>query len=57
VLETSEEIDQIQRLLDASAAGAGPHLRNIITDEQRLTAPGLCARQSAPPTSRARNWP
>jgi hypothetical protein len=44
VLETPEEIDDLQRLLDDSAAGAGAHLRNIITDDRRLTAAQLCAR-------------
>jgi hypothetical protein len=29
--ETPDEIDQLQELLDRSAAGAGPHLRGIIT--------------------------
>jgi hypothetical protein len=38
MLETPEEIDRLQQLLDRSAAGAGPHLRGIITDERRLSA-------------------
>ena len=38
MLETPEEIDRLQQLLDRSAAGAGPHLRDIITDERRLSA-------------------
>jgi general stress protein 26 len=38
VLETPEEIEHLQQLLDHSAAGAGPHMRNIIADERRLTA-------------------
>jgi hypothetical protein len=38
MLETPEEIDRLQELLDRSAAGAGPHLRGIITDERRLSA-------------------
>ena len=38
MLETSEEIDRLQQLLDRSAAGAGQHLRGIITDERRLSA-------------------
>jgi general stress protein 26 len=41
--ESSEELDQLQRLMDASAAGAGPHLRSIITEERRLDAEALCA--------------
>jgi Pyridoxamine 5'-phosphate oxidase len=44
VLETPEEIDVLQRLLDDSAAGAGSHLRNIITDSRRLSAVQLCGR-------------
>jgi hypothetical protein len=43
VHETPPELDRLQRLLDSSAAGAGEHLRSIITDERRLDAPGLCA--------------
>ena len=38
MLETPEEIDRLQQLLDRSAAGAGPHMRGIITDERRLSA-------------------
>jgi nitroimidazol reductase NimA-like FMN-containing flavoprotein (pyridoxamine 5'-phosphate oxidase superfamily) len=38
MFETPEEIDRLQQLLDRSAAGAGPHLRDIITDERRLSA-------------------
>ena len=44
MLETSGEMDRLQRLLDESAAGAGAHLRDIITDERRLSAQELCAR-------------
>lgn len=43
MLETPEELTLLQRLLDSSAATAGPHLRGIITDERRLDAQGLCA--------------
>jgi nitroimidazol reductase NimA-like FMN-containing flavoprotein (pyridoxamine 5'-phosphate oxidase superfamily) len=39
-----EEIDQLQQLLDRSAAGAGPHLRGIITDERRLSAAQVIER-------------
>jgi hypothetical protein len=42
MLETPDEIDRLQELLDRSAAGAGPHLRGIITDERRLSALRLC---------------
>ncbi|MFZ0249957.1 MAG: pyridoxamine 5'-phosphate oxidase family protein [Acidimicrobiales bacterium] len=38
MLETPEEMAGLQALLDASMAAAGPHLRDIITDERRLTA-------------------
>src|ERR1700733_2748256 len=38
MLETPDDIDRLQQLLDRSAAGAGSHLRDIITDERRLTA-------------------
>jgi hypothetical protein len=44
LLETPEEIRQLQELLDRSAAGAGSHLRGIITDERRLGAEELCRR-------------
>jgi len=43
VLETAQELDQLQRVLDDSAGAAGPHLRGIITQERRLTARDLCA--------------
>jgi nitroimidazol reductase NimA-like FMN-containing flavoprotein (pyridoxamine 5'-phosphate oxidase superfamily) len=42
MLETPEELDHLQRLLDRSAAAAGPHLRGIITDERRLSAAQVC---------------
>jgi len=42
VEETPDELVALQRLLDRSAAGAGPHLRGIITDERRLSAGELC---------------
>jgi hypothetical protein len=42
VRETPEEIEILQRLLDSSAADAGAHLRNIITDDRRLSAAQLC---------------
>lgn len=41
--ESGAEIDRLQRLMDVSAAGAGPHLRSIITEDRRLDAAGLCA--------------
>jgi general stress protein 26 len=42
--ETPEELDRVQQLLDASAAAAGPHLRDIITDDRRLSAGEVCER-------------
>ncbi len=44
MLETPEELRQLQSLLDASIASAGPHLRGIISDERRLSAPDLVDR-------------
>jgi Pyridoxamine 5'-phosphate oxidase len=44
VLETPEEVGRLQRLLDRSAAGAGAHLREIITDDHRLSAAQVCER-------------
>jgi hypothetical protein len=37
-------MEQLQKVLDESAASAGPHLSSIITDERRLSAEQLCAR-------------
>ena len=44
MLETPDELDRLQRLLDASMAAAGPHLASIITDERRLDARALTER-------------
>jgi hypothetical protein len=44
VLETPADLERLQHLLDASAAGAGPHLRDIISDERRLSAAALSER-------------
>jgi nitroimidazol reductase NimA-like FMN-containing flavoprotein (pyridoxamine 5'-phosphate oxidase superfamily) len=44
MLETPADLDRLQQLLDRSAAGAGPHLRGIITEERRLTAAQVCQR-------------
>lgn len=38
MLETPEEFEELQGLLDRSAAGAGSHMRGIITSERRLSA-------------------
>ncbi|WP_194898617.1 pyridoxamine 5'-phosphate oxidase family protein [Catenulispora pinisilvae] len=39
--ETPEELTALQDLLDASAATAGPHLRDIITNDRRMSATAL----------------
>jgi pyridoxamine 5'-phosphate oxidase-like protein len=39
--ETSEEITELQRLLDAAYERSTEHLRNIITDKRRLNAAEL----------------
>ena len=44
MLETPEELDNLQQLLDTSMAGAGEHLRGIITGERRLSAADLAGR-------------
>ncbi len=44
MLETPEELADLQTLLDASMAAAGPHLRGIISDERRLSAGQLTDR-------------
>jgi general stress protein 26 len=44
MLETAEELDRLQHVLDASMAGAGPHLSDIITAERRLDARQLSER-------------
>ena len=44
MLETPEELDNLQQLLDRSMAGAGEHLRGIITGERRMPAALLAGR-------------
>src|SRR6201993_2770341 len=44
MFETAEELGNLQRLLDSSMAGAGEHLRGIITGERRLSAAELGGR-------------
>jgi hypothetical protein len=44
MLETPDELTELQRLLDASAEAAGPHLRSIISDERRVDAAALSER-------------
>ncbi|OLE27166.1 MAG: hypothetical protein AUG49_06065 [Catenulispora sp. 13_1_20CM_3_70_7] len=46
MLETPEELADLQALLDESAAAAGPHMREIITDERRVDAAALVRRLS-----------
>jgi nitroimidazol reductase NimA-like FMN-containing flavoprotein (pyridoxamine 5'-phosphate oxidase superfamily) len=40
--ETPADLERLQELLDRSMAGAGPHLRSIITDDRRMTAREVC---------------
>ena len=42
--ETTADLEALQALLDRSAAGAGVHLREVITPDRRLTAAELCDR-------------
>lgn len=42
--ETEAELEQLQALLDESARVAGPHLREIITPDRRLSAVELCQK-------------
>jgi hypothetical protein len=44
MLETPEELADLQILLDESAAAAGPHMAGIITNERRLDAVQLTRR-------------
>ncbi len=44
MLENPAEIDRLQQLLERSAADAGAHLRDIITDERRLSAAQVIER-------------
>jgi hypothetical protein len=44
VLETPQELDRLQAVLDASMAQAGPHLTDIISAERRLDARQLAER-------------
>ncbi len=46
MLETPEELDRLQGLLDCSMGRAGPHLREIIGPERRLDARALAVRLS-----------
>src|SRR5256886_820735 len=44
MLETPEELDSLQHVVDRSMAGAGEHLSGIITGERRLSAADLAGR-------------
>lgn len=44
MLETPAELTHLQELLDRSAAGAGPHLSDIITPGRRMSAAQLATR-------------
>ncbi len=44
MLETPDELERLQTLLDTSAAAAGPHLAGICTPERRLSAAEVCRR-------------
>jgi hypothetical protein len=44
MLETPEDLRRLQQLLDQSMAGAGPHLRDIITGDRRLSAEQVSRR-------------
>ena len=41
--ETTDDLAELQALLDRSAAAAGPHLSRVITPERRLGATEVCA--------------
>lgn len=42
MFESPEESAQLQHLMDLSTAGAGSHLRNIVSDERRPSAARVC---------------
>ena len=44
MLETPEDVQLLQDLLDQSYANAGLHLREVITSDRRLDAAELCTR-------------
>jgi nitroimidazol reductase NimA-like FMN-containing flavoprotein (pyridoxamine 5'-phosphate oxidase superfamily) len=46
VHETPEDLAELQQLLDRSFAGAGAHMRGIITPERRVSAEDLAERLS-----------
>ncbi len=40
--ESEDDLRRLQELLDRSDALAGPHLREVITPDRRMTAPQVC---------------
>src|SRR5580698_3524685 len=42
--ETPDELNHLQAVLDSSAAAAGPHLRDVVSDDRRLTAQQVCEK-------------
>lgn len=44
VQETAEDLRDLQALLDRSYEAGGPHLKEVITPERRLTAVQVCDR-------------
>ena len=42
--ETPEDLTRLQQLLDESHSSAGPHLKNIFSEERRVSAADLPAR-------------
>jgi len=44
--ETPDEVTALQHLLDASIAGAGPHLRSIFTDDHRPSAADIVSEMT-----------
>jgi hypothetical protein len=42
-METEDELDALQRLLDTSIGSSGRHLKNIVHDERRLSARQIVA--------------
>jgi nitroimidazol reductase NimA-like FMN-containing flavoprotein (pyridoxamine 5'-phosphate oxidase superfamily) len=42
--ETTNDLKALQELLDRSDSGAGPHLREVITRDRRMTAEEVCGQ-------------
>jgi len=54
-LRRQPETGRLQELLDRSAAAAGPHLRDIITDERRLSAAAVVRAAAGNAAARGRH--